>query len=399
LASRKGRGDTKFMDKRRVPVVAILTVLQGVDRQRPFAEQTSMLAGFVRHARELGMSAYLVTPEGVQSTSLSGWYLDGEQWRRKRTVPTPDVVYDRVPNRMAEKRPDVRRAKARLRGRRGVTYLGTDFFDKWQLHKAWAFDRRIARHVPRTTNYRGAASIRAMLRKHPSVYVKPRSSSLGLGIIRITGREPGPWKLSWRDPDGKRHDRSVRSLRLVARALDVFTRSRPYLVQQGIDMIPYHGRLFDIRAAVHRDIHGKWQITGMGVRLGFAKSIVTNMAAGAVARPLHPIIKEVARSLDRSSDEMITQLGDVALAAAEVLGDAFGDNLGEAGLDLAIDRNGHIWLLEANAKPLRTIFQELSDQTMAEDCLRKPMEYAYHLAVSSSPHKSNSIDGKRGEIE
>jgi len=73
--------------------------------------------------------------------------------------------------------------------------------------------------------------------------------------------------------------------------------------------------------------------------------------------------------------------------------------LGEVGLDLAIDRKRHIWLLEANAKPLRTIFQELDDQEMAEDCLRKPMEYAYHLVVSSSLKRGTSIVGKRGEIE
>ena len=107
------------------------------------------------------------------------------------------------------------------------------------------------------------------------------------------------------------------------------------------------------------------------------------MAAGAVARPLRPIIEEVAKTLGTTATGLTAELHKVALAAAVVLGDAFGDALGEVGLDLAIARDGSIWLFEANSKPLRTIFQELTDQRMSEDCLRRPMEYAHYLASSS----------------
>ncbi len=389
----------KFMARARTPIIGILTVRQGSNRRRPFAAQTSMLAGFARYGRELGMSVYIITPEGVKANGLSGWQFDGRRWFQRRSVPIPDVLYDRVPTRTVERSTRVQKAKTHFRARPKTAYFGTDFFDKWQVHKAWAGDWRIKEHIPETVDYSGAGSIQSMLRRHPIVYVKPRSSSLGLGIVRISGTERGPWRLSWRDRHGKRHDRSISELRRFDLTLDKLTRGRPYLVQQGIEMLPYHGRLFDIRAAVQRNLRGEWQLTGIGARLGFAKSIVTNMAAGAVARPLGPILTELARSLRRSTDDLAAELQSVALQAAEVLGDAFGAELGEVGLDLAIARDGGVWLFEANSKPLRTIFQRFRDQRMAEDCLRRPMEYAHFLATDTLPDLASSRSGKRGEIK
>lgn len=397
LASHTGKkGGIGYMASVGGPVVAILTVRQGSNAKQPFAAQTSMLAGFIRYGRELGMSVYVVTPEGIgRERRLAGWRFDGKRWRQ-RSFQVPDVVYDRVPGRRVERTKAVQNAKAFLRKLPNTSYFGMDFFDKWQVHEAWADDQRVADHIPKTVDYRGAESIQSMLRDHPTVYVKPRSSSLGLGIVRITGSEAGPWRLSWRDPHGKRHDLTISDRHHFSRTIRLFTRGRPYLVQQGIQMIPYRGRLFDIRAAVQRNLQGEWQVTAIGIRLGFAKSIVTNMAAGAVARPLKPIVEEVSRSLGSSADELIAELNEVALEAAEALGDTFGSTLGEVGLDLAIDRDGHVWLFEANSKPLRTIFQRFSHQRMAEDCLRKPMEYAYHLAVS--PIRKMTRVWKRGEI-
>jgi D-alanine-D-alanine ligase-like ATP-grasp enzyme len=53
--------------------------------------------------------------------------------------------------------------------------------------------------------------------------------------------------------------------------------------------------------------------------------------------------------------------------------------LGELGLDFIVDHRGKVWFLEANLKPARAAFGQIS-KDLRNLTILKPMEYACYLA-------------------
>ena len=51
----------------------------------------------------------------------------------------------------------------------------------------------------------------------------------------------------------------------------------------------------------------------------------------------------------------------------------------EMALDLAIDRSGHIWLLEVNPKPAREVFIQAGERETYRRAIIRPLEYAIWL--------------------
>ncbi|HET7615921.1 MAG TPA: YheC/YheD family protein, partial [Bacillales bacterium] len=74
------------------------------------------------------------------------------------------------------------------------------------------------------------------------------------------------------------------------------------------------------------------------------------------------------------------QLIRAALAISVVLEEKTEGIIGEIGFDLGIDRNGKVWLFEANSKPGRHIFIHPKLKTADERSRRLPLAFAVHLA-------------------
>ncbi|WP_036736225.1 YheC/YheD family protein, partial [Paenibacillus zanthoxyli] len=79
----------------------------------------------------------------------------------------------------------------------------------------------------------------------------------------------------------------------------------------------------------------------------------------------------------------------LGLDAASFLEDSFG-TLCELALDLAIDREGRVFVLEVNPKPAREVFSRAGERDTYHKALQRPLEYAlwvYRTKLSPSPSK------------
>jgi hypothetical protein len=68
----------------------------------------------------------------------------------------------------------------------------------------------------------------------------------------------------------------------------------------------------------------------------------------------------------------------------------------ELALDLAIDRNGKIWLLEVNPKPSREVFKQAGEREVYRKAIVRPIEYAlwaYRQKKESRGSKSSLSKG------
>jgi glutathione synthase/RimK-type ligase-like ATP-grasp enzyme len=202
-------------------------------------------------------------------------------------------------------------------------------------------DPILSRHFPETDWFQ-ESSLRKMLRNHSTVYIKPDVGRKGNGVIRVKKLNGYENEIS----DGKSTIKCA-SKKLFSELVEMLNPNKSYLVQQGIDLATYDKRPFDVRVVLQKPLN-TWRATLMCAKIApSASSVVTNVAKGAKDLNLYKAIKGIDQSVNRW--EVLRDLLDVSHQIAQKLDSVF--PLRILGLDLAIDKKGKVWFIEANTKP------------------------------------------------
>ncbi|USB34309.1 YheC/YheD family protein [Paenibacillus sp. YPG26] len=211
-------------------------------------------------------------------------------------------------------------------------------------------------HLPETLPYHPDV-LKRMLDRHAVVFVKPDLGSQGRGIVRLKRIKHGGVHISW-GLSSRRVNRKY-----MVRALHQRLRPyQPYLVQQGLQLTKYHHRLMDIRVFLQKP-GSKWLISGKVVRVGAAGRFVTNYSQGG--RPVHlsKVLDSIYRHDQQRTEAAIQKIDQLAYHAAAALSGKF-RGIRVLGIDIALDRTGRIWIIEANTRPGTQLFKQLKDQSM-----------------------------------
>lgn len=233
--------------------------------------------------------------------------------------------------------------------------------------------------MPETLLYQSSADLRRMLKTNSVVYIKPANGTGGRGILRIERMKDGRGVY---DIQGRRQDRRIIPTRKVSSTrLDSIVRQwcigGRFLIQQGIPLRLPGGRFHDYRMLVQKNGQGVWELTGMAARVGAARSVTSNLHGGGHAVRAETLLKEWLGSQDKT-DKVMKTAERLGLDAAAFLEESYGA-LCELALDLAIDREGKIYVLEVNPKPAREVFARSGDGTTYRKALLRPLEYALWL--------------------
>ncbi|MGZ4122250.1 MAG: YheC/YheD family protein [Tumebacillaceae bacterium] len=200
----------------------------------------------------------------------------------------------------------------------------------------------------------------------PTVFLKPDDGYGGKDVIRVK-------------PEGELlrvlHDSNEHTFADVE-ALDAWLTTvrgdRPFLLQQGIDLMPYKGKLVDMRTILQKGERGDWRVTGMFAKAAKPGMAVTNVKAGGLPFRVGVYLKG---NLERSERKRV--LRDMVMlsrAVAHVFEQSYSNTL--YGLDIALDREGKLWLIEVNTRPSILILREIDRQMFEESArLRWPKRW------------------------
>jgi len=362
------------------PVIGILVSRNKRLRRPPFSRQKYLLRRFIAAGQKLGAVVYAFNPDGInrENQLIEGFfpYKNGSAeitWK-KSYFPFPDVVHNRVLSRTTEKTAPVRQA-VETAGDYGIKCFNPKFLNKWETHDILQQNPKICKFLPETLKYTSCEKLQHFLAKHPVVYLKPWHGSLGKDILRITKKQR---ICSYVHRQGKQTVSGVwQSTAEMSEALQTFVRQRSYLMQQGLDLVTYFGRVFDIRVLVQKNLTGYWEVSAVVARVGKAGSPFPNIAAGGSALAMEQVWPELFNQ-DWQTSPVREQISGLAFLVAGTLEHTLG-NFGEMGLDVGIDTNGRVWLIEVNSKPSRKVFPQ-GDITLKERSIRLPMEYAVYWA-------------------
>lgn len=326
--------------------------------------------------RARGVVVYTFAPQDIDwahrvawgrtySPRLGGWV--------RRAYPLPQAVFNRYP--AAAYNQFVLGTIRRLKDH-GVPFVNSSFVDKYRLHRLLIQWPALRPHLPQTRLCRGsAAPVLELLRTYPSVYMKPVDGSLGSGVVRVRRLGGGRYHVAGRAQG--RHFSRIVPARLLASSLRRIAASRRYMAQQGLTLDFLRGRTADIRALIQRDGQGVWQLTGMALRVGASGSVTSNLHGGGHAvRVEGALAPHFGATRTRQIMADVKRVLGLCVAATE---HSLGP-MGELGMDLGVDAHGHVWYIESNPKPGRSILTHLHASRQRALSIRRPVDYAIYLA-------------------
>ncbi|AJY75979.1 YheC/YheD family protein [Paenibacillus beijingensis] len=344
---------------------------------RPFGSITLFCKELVEACAAQGAYVYFFTPGGIgtDADSVDGWvYHNG--WTRV-TMPLPDVVNNRLTSRKLENLPSVRQFISMAKSRHQTYMFNEKFLDKHDVFDALGRDPSLSKYLPESHLLLGFATLKTMCARYPVVFLKPVRGSLGKGIIRINRLDGQQFQATYSTAAGSRRQVYPNLTKLFA-SLSGKVKSVRYQLQQGLQLIEIQKRPVDFRALVQKNATGKWGITSIVARTAGSNHFVSNLARGGTLSKVKDALAKCSLPPSGRGDAFI-RLQKAALEIAKGIEAHIPAHFGELGIDLALDKNGKVWLLEVNSKPSKNDNTPLTENKVRPS-VRNMIQYARYLS-------------------
>ncbi|WP_373230419.1 YheC/YheD family protein [Cohnella sp.] len=228
---------------------------------------------------------------------------------------------------------------------------------KWAKTDVLLADPLLKEYVPKTRIFK-RATVEQMLQQYEMIYVKPIYGTFGNGVIRIEKNSGAARPYFFQSGE---HKYSFATFDAMYLKLLQIKKKKAYLCQQGIHLLEYSGRRYDLRVMVQKNPRLHWEATGMIGRLGHPRKIITNYHAGGTPMPVTKLLKDSLSPQHTESYQ--SKLRDLGVNIAKTMEVKF-PRIKEIGIDVAVDRNLKPWILEVNTLPDPFLFKKLPDRTI-----------------------------------
>ncbi|TVX92317.1 YheC/YheD family protein [Paenibacillus agilis] len=336
------------------PLIGIMSDSSNRTSTSPFGGRTGFIKQILRTGNKKAF-VFAFTPRDIdwQKENVYAYFLsDAGNWVR-RTVPLPDVVYNRLPSRKAEISSNMSQLRERF-NRKQIPYFNWSFFNKSDVYELLEDEMEANQHVPESITNPSPEMIKEMLDRHQFVYYKPTAGSLGIGIYRLTYL-PKKGYFARYTSSGKNILLRFKQFSSLIRTLEARhgRNLRDYVVQQGVRLVEIDGCPIDFRFHMHKDGDNNWVVVGIGAKKAGKGSVTTHVKNGG---QLMTPQQALERAFGTRAKEVLEQAKVTAIDLAEAIERNHPHLLGELGFDIGIDRNEQVWMFEANSKPGRSIF-------------------------------------------
>ncbi|WHX50719.1 YheC/YheD family protein [Paenibacillus woosongensis] len=360
------------------PLIGVLSDGPAGSTQNRFGSRTT----FIKQLLKLGSKQsyiFAFTPRDInwEQETVNGYFLNESGHFYRKTVPLPDVVYNRLPSRRAETTSSIGLLRERFI-RKKIPFFNWSFFNKSDIYKLLERDPMVNRYVPESIMNPTPEQIKNLLDRHSLIYYKPNNGSLGNGIYRLSYIPKNGYYARYR-LRGKNALLRFSSFGSLMRTLqERHGRSlRSYVAQQGIRLIEIDGCPIDFRFHMHKNGRNNWVVVGIGAKKAGKGSVTTHLKnGGSLLTPEQAL----GRAFGSRADEVLRHAKNVAITLAQAIEYHHQHLIGEIGFDIGIDKDEKIWMFEANAKPGRSIFQHPSLRAEGKASVEHILEHCLYLS-------------------
>lgn len=367
-----------------MPIFGILTV---ADEERQFRGNRNNFIDIIRTGREAGIDVYVVTVSDLnlaRRTAVGYRYDFSQKSWQKLIISLPRVLYNRIPQREDELRPEVSQVLKACLKHPDIRLFNPAFFNKWSLFKWLRQSKMTRQYTPSTRKFSDRLKLKEALQKYPLLYLKPEKGKAGRGIMKAQyfRKTRYPYVLTIQDKKSSRTFK-FRTLNHMRKKIKEHIGDEDYIVQQGIELASYKDRPFDLRILVQKNIQGKWSITGIGARVAGSLSITTHVPRGGSIDDPKRLLTNVFGPV--TAKKILLRVKKAALSIARQIERGSGRRHGEMSIDIGVDKSGHVWFFEANSKPMK-----FDEPEIRRKSLQKLIEYGYYLYTRSFQTQSRT---------
>ncbi|MGG3560244.1 YheC/YheD family protein [Neobacillus rhizosphaerae] len=334
------------------PLVGIFTAGFTTDPLLPMGERTTFFAKLLSVNKTVGALPFVFGEQHInwKQGTIEGYFYHQHSWETV-DVPFPNVIYDRLPNRRSEGNPKLIMVRDRLQKEYLIPWYNPGFFNKLDIYERLQQDTSVTSYLPETFPFISFSIIETMLSKYGHIFIKPKNGSLGLGVHQIIyDKLTDDYYCRYQDREGTNRLRKFSTLEKLFNSVFANQSLENMIVQQGIHLLRNEQRSIDFRVHTNKDEFGKWHMTAIAAKIAGPGSVTTHTRSGGEIKTMEEIFpKEVCNLYTE-------KLSTAALILSSALDQVIEGIIGEIGFDLGIDRNGEVWLFEANSKPGRSIF-------------------------------------------
>ncbi len=344
-----------------------------------FSTRSTRLIQLDALAKQEGFSHIVVyTPLHVylKQRKVKGYRLTARGWRRC-IAAMPRINHDIG----YYSRKDTLRKVRHIKMIRGVEFTAYSLGNKWTLYRTLMTSESLSPYLIPTFYGDNPRTIDTLLQKYSTIMIKPLNGKGGKGIIRIGRSAVGQtyeFILSGHHPKTISHHRYRIELHRIVR-------NGRYIIPPWIDFRQHDHRVFDIRVLVQKDRQGMWLTAGSGIREGQHQAITSNLSGGGRAASLTPYLLEQFN--EAQVDALQLQVDQMCRELPAFLEHSYGRRFAELGIDLAVNRDGKLYLIEVNIKPGTNLFRALFNQEAYIEVLRRPVQFAAYL-VNLNPNEN-----------
>ncbi|MBO8165043.1 MAG: YheC/YheD family protein [Brevibacillus sp.] len=317
-------------------------------------------------ATEEGFDDLLIfTPDGVdvKRKRISGYTVrNGELVKKVAGYPaiSYDIGYYSHPRTVAQVR--------KIKQSPAIPFINYGLGNKWTIHRKLSMFSELRPHLIPTVPIRDTRHVRQLLEKYGTLMLKPINGKKGKGIVRLS-KLGGGYLL-----EKEVQKIAVPTAAQLSRRVGSLLGKGKYIGQKWIDIHNREGIPFDIRSLVQKNRQGEWRLVGMAVRQGEKGKVTSNLMDGGTPYSVLPYLQNLFGK--KQSRLLYEQLVKLSLAIPPCLELAYQRPQADLGIDLAIDKAGHLYIIEVNIKPGKLPLKDVIGLEKREDVIRLPVQYA-----------------------
>jgi hypothetical protein len=366
------------------PLVGVLSTVP-LKKGLPVGKEARLLGEMFISASRQGILMYLFYAHNIDwnSATVKGYTLYNKEINQLRWIshvfPLPDIVYNRIRYRKIEDKPSIKMTLKKLANHPDIHLFNSRFLDKWEVHEVLNSDSVISQFLPETIPY-SLKSLNSLINKYSEVFLKPRNSSVGKGIIKVIKQANGGILYQLVDENHNILIKNTTDNGLYNELKPYIKNPKDYLVQQGIDLARLNNNVFDLRTQVQKDGRGIWRIIGVGVRVAANNCFLTHIPNGGQTASYKEVITYVFGNSDTIKNKLNNQINTILRHVPDCLERNSKLSLAILSIDIGIDLTGKLWIIEVNSKPA----------SFDEDAIRqKHLKYFndYCLFIASQKQK------------
>ncbi|WP_224749733.1 YheC/YheD family protein [Polycladospora coralii] len=337
----------------------------------PFFQQLSLFG------KRMGIHVLVFNPREINWTkrTVSCWYFKTQGEWINAVFPLPAILYDRCYYYNTLHFRKYKPAIQRILQDEKIILLGRPLGGKLQTYNILKQNKNLIPFLPQTIRYTQPNDAIQFVHTHAAALIKPNGGSHGRGVVALI-KEQNQYILKGRSIDNVDFKTTLNSEQELRAWLQQFIQTTKYIVQPFLSLYTQDERPFDVRILVQKNERKMWETTGIAVRTGKPTTITSNLHGGGEAEKFHTFLQRNYPTY--LIENIVRTIRLVSIKTPQFIEENHG-SLFELGIDVGIDRRGHIWILEVNSKPGRTVFIKTGEQHLRERAIQLPILYAQTL--------------------